>query len=214
MPSFTTVLFDLDGTLLDTLDDLWHSCNFALRSRGMPERSREEIRRFVGNGIQTLIRRAVPAGTCQEEWEGVLQAFLDHYAQHNADFTRPYQGIPEMLDALREMGCKIGVVSNKNDENVKKLSLEHFGIEAALGEVPGVPRKPEPDGVHALMNILGEDPEHTVYVGDSEVDIETARNAGLPCLTVTWGFRQEEELREKGALVFAHTPAEVVEFVK
>lgn len=214
MPRYTTILFDLDGTLLDTLDDLWQSCNVALRGRGMPERSREEIRRFVGNGIETLIRRAVPEGIGQEERAGVLGAFRDCYAQHNADFTRPYEGVLEMLEALRGMGCKLGIVSNKNDENVKKLSKEHFGIEAALGEVPGMPRKPEPDGVYALMEALGADPEYTLYVGDSEVDLETARNAGLPCLTVTWGFRDEEELREQGATYFAYIPQDVIEFVK
>ncbi|MEA5016572.1 MAG: HAD family hydrolase [Candidatus Limiplasma sp.] len=214
MPRYTTILFDLDGTLLDTLDDLWGSCNFALRSCDMPERSREEVCRFVGNGVGNLIRRAVPMGTDPEQCARTLEAFKLYYAQHNADLTRPYDGIPEMLEELRKLGCKLGIVSNKNDENVKKLSLEQFGIEAALGEVPGVPRKPAPDGVRMLMEALGADPRRTLYVGDSDVDIETARNAGLPCLSVTWGFRGEEELREKGAAHFAHTPQDVVEFVR
>ncbi len=214
MPRYTTILFDLDGTLLDTLDDLWKSCNFALESQGLRERSREEVCRFVGNGIETLIRRAVPQGTDPAQCARTLESFKLYYSQHNADFTRPYDGVPEMLEELRKMGCQLGIVSNKNDENVKKLSLEQFGIEAALGEVPGIPRKPAPDGVRMLMEAMGADPQRTLYVGDSEVDIDTAKNAGLPCLSVTWGFREEEELREKGAMYFAHTPQDVVAFVR
>jgi len=207
-------LFDLDGTLLDTLDDLTASCNAALAAFGFPLRSREEVCRFVGHGMGRLIGRAVPEAATEAETAGVLEFFKSHYAFHNADHTRPYEGIPEMLDALRRLDCKLAVVSNKNDENVKKLTLQHFGIEVAVGDQEGLPPKPAPDGAWRAMEALSADAGHTLYVGDSEVDLQTAQNAGLPCLAVTWGFRSQEELRAAGATRFAHRPMEIVDFVR
>ena len=213
MARFTTVLFDLDGTLLDTLDDLTAAVNHALAAFGYPVRTREEVRHFVGNGIGRLIRRALPEDHSPETHSAVLEAFKRYYAVHNADKTQPYYGIGEMLDSLRDMKCRVGVVSNKNDENVKRLAMHYFEMDEAVGERQGMPRKPAPDGVLALMKQMGADAASTLYVGDSQVDIDTARNAGIPCLCVSWGFRSEEELREHGGVYFAHTPMEVCAFV-
>ena len=213
MAGITTVLFDLDGTLLDTLDDLAAAVNHALAFFGYPMRTREEVCDFIGNGIGNLIRRALPQEHSSETAQQVLEAFKSYYAAHNADKTQPYPGIGSMLETLRAMGCRVGVVSNKNDENVKRLSMHYFSIAEAVGEQQGVPRKPAPDGVLALMKQMGADAAHTIYVGDSQVDIDTARNAGLPCLCVTWGFRSREELQAHGGVHFANTPMEVCAFV-
>ena len=214
MPRFTAVVFDLDGTLLDTLDDLAASVNVALQKNGFPQRSREEVCHFVGNGMAQLIRCAVPEGTSQSEIEQVLAYFKSYYAQHNADKTRPYEGIQHMLEALRQQGIQVAVVSNKNDENTKVLSSSHFGIEVALGDQEGRQRKPAPDGIWQAMSLLGASAESTLYVGDSEVDVQTAQNAGLTCLAVTWGFRSQAELLTAGAVYFAAHPRDVVAFVQ
>ncbi|MCL1854365.1 MAG: HAD family hydrolase [Clostridia bacterium] len=211
---YRAVLFDLDGTLLDTLDDLTASCNTALAAYELPLRGREEVRRFVGHGIAKLIRRAAPRSAAEADIAGVMEVFKAHYALHNGDRTRPYEGVPEMLEALRRLGCKIAVVSNKNDENVKKLAGAFFGIKEAVGDQAGLPPKPAPDGAWRAMKALGADAGSTLYVGDSEVDLQTARNAGLACLAVTWGFRSREELRAAGAAHFADHPAEIVDFVR
>ena len=214
MPLFTAVLFDLDGTLLDTLDDLTASCNAALAAFGLPLRERKDVCRFVGHGIGRLIRLAVPESATEAEMAGVLEFFKNHYALHNGDRTRPYEGIPEMLDALRRLDYKVAIVSNKNDENVKKMAEDFFGIEVAIGDQREISPKPAPDGVWRAMKALGADAERTLYVGDSEVDLQTARNAGIPCLAVTWGFRSREELQTAGAMYYANHPAEIVDFVQ
>ena len=214
MPHFTAVVFDLDGTLLDTLDDLAAAVNAALQAHGFPLRSREEVRTFVGNGMEKLIRCAVPEGTSQSEMEQVLAYFKDYYTRHNADQTRPYEGIGSMLEELRKQGTLLAVVSNKNDENTKLLSSSHFGIEVALGDQEGRPRKPAPDGVWQAMSLLGVSAENTLYVGDSEVDVQTAQNAGVICLAVTWGFRSRDELLAAGARHFAQRPEEVLGFAE
>lgn len=214
MPQYTTVLFDLDGTLLNTLEDLAASTNHALAAHGFPCRSQEEVRRFVGNGVQLLIQRALPPNAGDGDLRAVLDTFHQHYAAHNDVHTRPYPGIPAMLDALRHMGIALGIVSNKNQENVQALAHTYFAIETAIGQQPGVPTKPAPDSVLTAMKALHADPAATLYVGDSDVDVRTAANAGLPCLAVTWGFREEEELRAAGAIHFAHRPEEILPFVR
>jgi len=214
MPPFTTVLFDLDGTLLDTLDDLTASCNAALEAYRLPLRGREEVCRFVGHGIGRLIRQAAPKSATEAEMAGMLEVFKNHYALHNGDKTRPYDGVPEMLEALIRLDCKMAIVSNKNDENVKKLAGDFFGIKVAVGSQEGLPLKPAPDGVWKAMKALGANAKRTLYVGDSEVDLQTAQNAGLPCLAVTWGFRSREELQTAGAVHFVNHPAEIVDFIQ
>ena len=199
----TAVLFDLDGTLLDTLGDLHAAVNHVLREFGYPERTVEEVCRFVGNGAERLIRLAVPEG---EDPMPVLAAFQIYYAAHCDILTKPYGGIPEALSVLGEE-YPLAVVSNKPDRAVKELAKIYFPALYARGESTDCPRKPAPDMVHKAMEAIGAD--RCVYVGDSDVDILTAKNAGVPCLSVTWGFRGEEELRAAGATYFCHTPADL-----
>ena len=208
---YDSVIFDLDGTLLDTLDDLRDSVNYALRAFGMKERTLCEIRAFVGNGMLKLIRRAAADGTPDKTVDELLATFKAHYALHSKDKTRPYDGIPELLRALKERGIPTAVVSNKADSAVALLIPEYFPdlIDTAIGELEGVSRKPAPDTVHLAMKRLGVC--RPVYVGDSEVDVLTAKNAGIDGIFVTWGFRSEETLREAGATLTVNTPKELLE---
>ena len=201
----TAILFDLDGTLLDTLGDLHASTNAVLRQFGYPERTIDEVRRFVGNGARRLIEQAVPAGE-EARVDAVLAAFQSYYAAHCDILTRPYPGIPELLVALGEK-YPLAVVSNKPDRAVKELASIYFLTLYARGESADCPRKPAPDMVMMAMQALGA--EKCVYVGDSEVDVLTAKNAGVPCLSVTWGFRDEETLRAAGAEYFCHNAADL-----
>lgn len=212
MLPYSAVIFDLDGTLLNTLDDLAASANHALAFCGYPTHTKDSIRGFIGNGVAQLIRRAAPSPIGDEAFAKVLAAFKNHYAAHNRVKTRPYDGIPEMLLALRQEGVQVGVVSNKNDENVKMLCQECLGVAIAIGERPGLPRKPAPDSVFEAMSQMNATVKNTLYVGDSPVDVKTAENAGLPCLCVTWGFSDEAELLGAGATHLAHAPADVVAF--
>lgn len=206
------VLFDLDGTLLNTLDDLAASVNAALSMHGMAQRTTDEVRRFVGNGVAKLIARAVPEGTDAEETKAVLASFVEYYQQHDRDCTRPYDGVTELLDALCARGVKCAVISNKIEPAVVALCAEYFEerIAQAVGDAPGRPVKPAPDGVMEAMARLGVSAEECVYVGDSDVDIHTAHNAGLMGVGVTWGFRDEALLREAGADAVCHTAAELL----
>ncbi len=208
---YDSVIFDLDGTLLDTLEDLWASVNFALNAFGMPERSIEEVRAFVGNGIGNLIKRAVPEGCSDCLCGEVLDAFKSHYKDHSRDMTRPYEGIIPLLERLKAEGVKTAIVSNKADFAVQALVPVYFDglIDVAVGELSGVPRKPEPDTVHLAMEKLSA--KRAVYVGDSEVDVKTAKNAGLDGIFVTWGFRSEDVLRGEGAQVIVNTAEELWE---
>lgn len=196
-----TVIFDLDGTLLNTLEDLTDSVNYAMEKFGFPVHTIEEIRSFVGNGAPKLIERSIPKGTENPSYEAVLAAFKEHYAAHCEDKTKPYEGIMELLAQLKEKGYRMAVVSNKFDGAVKRLCRKYFGsyLEAAIGESADVKRKPAPDTVYRALQELSCDGSRAVYVGDSEVDIQTARNASLPCISVTWGFRTEEQLKAAGA---------------
>lgn len=204
------VIFDLDGTLLDTLEDLKDSVNAALSVQGFPERSLEEVRQFVGNGIRKLVERAVPQGTEKDKTDVVFDAFRAHYIKHCEDKTKPYDGIEELLQELQEKGYKTAIVSNKADKAVKQLAKQYFPwISVAIGEREGIQRKPAPDSVFEALRLLGTDPGNALYVGDSEVDRETAKNAGLPCVSVTWGFREEELLRSLQPEYLIHEPAEL-----
>lgn len=212
---YEAVVFDLDGTLLDTLEDLRSSVNHALRLHGFPERTYEEIRTFVGNGVRNLMLKAVPGGEADPAFEEVFADFRSHYAVHWRELTAPYAGVMPLVEELRRRGVKLAVVSNKSDAEVKNLCAEFFGEAMACvrGEVPGVPRKPEPDSVLLALKALGVPRSEALYVGDSEVDVRTARNAGLDCVAVTWGFRTREELEEAGADTFIDTPAELLEMI-
>ncbi len=193
---YKLVIFDLDGTLLDTLDDLAYSLNHALELHGYPLRQRDEVRRLIGNGVASMIHRAVPEGTDEATCARVLTDFKSHYMAHYDVRTRPFPGAVDLLDALAAAGVKAAMNSNKVDAVVKALANAHFPerIAFALGEREGIPKKPAPDGAIAIMAELGASPEETLYVGDGEADIITARNAGIDCAWVSWGYRRPEEL--------------------
>lgn len=210
-----TLLFDLDGTLLNTLADLRDSTNFALASFGFSERTTEEIRSFVGNGLRMLIRHAVPAGTDEQTVDAVLAAMKRRYAAHCCDATVPYDGILELLTALKRRGCATAIVSNKADAMVQLLRAKYFEglIDFAVGERNGLRRKPSPDLAQLALSALGRSAEAACYIGDSEVDLQTAKNAGIPCLSVGWGFRVPEALTAAGAEHVWNSPAELTEFL-
>lgn len=201
----TGVIFDLDGTLLDTLEDLKDAVNYVLGQFGYPQRSIEEVRRFVGNGAGVLIQRSVPEGV---DPEPVFAAFRGYYDAHCQEKTKPYDGILDALGQLREEYL-IAVVSNKPDSAVKALCADYFPGIYARGESADCPRKPAPDMVWKAMEAIGV--ENCVYVGDSEVDVVTARNAGVPCLSVLWGFRDREEIEAMGGRNFCESTEELVE---
>ena len=213
MKTFPAIIFDLDGTLLDTLHDLHAAVNHALALHDMPPRSPKEVRSFLGNGVGALLRQSVPEGTDEATLEDVLATFRPYYQAHSMDKTQPYDGIPEALRALKDRGKRMAIVSNKPDAAVQDLHRRFFaqaGIDIAVGEQTGVPRKPHPASVFAALARLGAEPSEAVYVGDSEVDLETARRAGLPCIAVAWGFRDEPQLAEAGAATIIRHPSELV----
>ncbi len=211
MNTYKTYIFDLDGTLLDTLNDLHASCNYALRTHGMPERSLEEVRQFVGNGVKKLMERAIPNGLENPLFEETLQTFRQHYLLHNLDTTLPYPGIMEMLQQLKAQGKRIAVVSNKFYAATQDLCKHFFGdtIQVAIGEREDIKKKPAPDTVLEALRQLQVTRQDAVYVGDSEVDVETARNSGIPCISVLWGFRSKSFLLSHGATTFIETPKEL-----
>lgn len=205
-----TAIFDLDGTLLNTLEDLRDSANFALKTFGFPQRTLEEVRSFVGNGLRNLIVRCLPDGS--DAVDAVLAEMKRHYATNCHHKTHPYDGILPMLEALRAAGFRLAIVSNKADPMVQLLREVYFGdlIPVAVGELPDVRHKPAPDMVDRALSLLGAERSDAIYIGDSEVDIQTAQNAGLPCLSVCWGFRSEELLCEHGAQTLCRTPDELL----
>ena len=211
---YDTFIFDLDGTLLGTLGDLAASVNYALRSHGMPEHSIDDVRRFVGNGVRKLMERAIPDGAHNPDFEATFATFRQYYMQHSLDTTQPYEGISETLAALKAKGCRLAVVSNKMMAATQELCQHFFPdtIEVAIGEneAAGIRKKPAPDTVYAALDVLGEGKGNAVYVGDSDVDIQTAANAGLPCISVLWGFRDKAFLTENGAKTFISTPSELL----
>lgn len=209
---YQTILFDMDGTVLDTLEDLWASTNAVLRELGHPERTLAEIRSYVGNGAANQIRCAMPAGSSDAALADALARYRVHYAAHCREHTRPYPGVVPMLEALAAAGKRLAVVSNKPDGAVRLLNQEYFGalLPVAIGETPERRRKPAPDTVEAALAALGADKAGAVYVGDSEVDVATARSAGLPLIAVSWGFRSREQLVAAGAEIVADTPEQLL----
>lgn len=207
------VIFDLDGTLLNTLDDLADSTNYTLSRFGYPTRTIEEVRQFVGNGVAKLIERAIPEGKNNPNFEKCLAIFKENYAQNMYNKTAPYNGIIEMLSNLKSKGIKIAVVSNKFDLAVKELCKKYFEgfIDFAAGEneAQGIKKKPAPDTVISVLNEFNFASEDAVYVGDSDVDIMTAKNSKMPCISVTWGFRDEKFLLENGATILINAPSEI-----
>lgn len=209
------VIFDLDGTLLNTLGDLRAATNHALEVRGLPPHSMEEIRQFIGNGIRLLICRAMPEGTSEAEIDAALDDFKAYYAAHIHDRTVPYDGIPQLLTALRKRGIKVAVLSNKIDSASQQL-IEYFfpgKTDVVFGEHVGVPRKPDPTSCRMVMQQLGVQPEQVLYVGDSGTDMQTAKNAGLYAVGVTWGFRSKEVLLKYGADVLVHRPEQILQIL-
>ena len=214
MITYKTYIFDLDGTLLETLGDLAASVNYALRQHGMPEHSVDDVRRFVGNGVRLLMERAVPDGADNPLFEDAFATFRQYYMAHSLDTTRPYDGVSETLVALRQNGCRIAVVSNKMMAATQELCQHFFPdtVEVAIGEheAEGICKKPAPDTVFAALKQLGVGKEQAVYVGDSDVDIQTAANAGLPCISVLWGFRDRDFLLQHGAKTFISAPSDLL----
>lgn len=212
MHKYKTYIFDLDGTLLSTLADLAASTNYALRTHHMPERSLDEVRRFVGNGVKKLMERAIPDGLNNPLFEETFATFRQHYMQHNLDTTQPYPGIMQLLEQLKGEGKNIAVVSNKFYAATRELCRHFFGdlVSVAIGEREDIRKKPAPDTVIEALRELGVDKEGAVYIGDSDVDIDTARNSHMPCISVLWGFRSKEFLLEHGATHLVSSPSEIV----
>lgn len=225
MTRYKTIIWDLDGTLMDTLVDLMLAVNYALRENGMPSRTLEEVRQFVGNGVRRLIMLSVPAGTTDEVAEKVLADFKAYYVEHCQDNSGLYSGMLATLQALKERGVRMAVVSNKLQKGVTELCESKVKtldtgelicmmdyMDVAIGERPEVARKPAADMVDKAFEEMGIDKENAVYVGDSDVDIATARNAGLPCISVLWGFRDKNFLLDHGATTCIASPLEILEF--
>ncbi len=210
-----TVLFDLDGTLLDTLTDLSNSVNFALRTHLLPERTIQEIRAFLGNGIRNLIEKSVPLNTSTEVLDKVFLSFKTHYLKHGLDYTAPYSGIIPLLERLKEKSIKMAIISNKVDAAVQQLNSKFFAhyMDIAVGEKTNVRRKPAPDSVLYAIQALGAQPETTLYIGDSEVDFETAQAAGVRCVLVTWGFRDESDLHLLKSDYYANSSEELYNII-
>ncbi len=209
---YNTVIFDLDGTLLNTLDDLRDSLNDVLSRYAYAPKSLEEVKRYVGNGVRNLVRLSIPEECSEEEVTQIMEEFKDNYKHNMQNKTRPYNGIMELLLDLYRYNYKIAIVSNKYDTAVKELSRTYFGnlIPVAIGETADVKRKPAPDSIYEAVKELGSDLSRTILVGDSETDARTAKNAGIPFIGVTWGFRCREVLREEGAAYLIDTPKELL----
>ncbi len=212
---YDAVIFDLDGTLTDTLTDLKNSVNYALEHFGFPERTTEEIRSFVGNGVKRLVFLSVPENTPEEVAGKCLSTFKEHYAANSLVETQPYDGITDVLKYLRENKIKTAVVTNKMHSAAEDIVKYFFDglIDVTVGQIDGVAQKPQPDGVYRALDLLGVSREKAVYVGDSEVDCITAKNADIPCIGVTWGFRDRDILIENGADYIADRPTEIFDYI-
>lgn len=215
MSKYSTVIFDLDGTLLNTLDDLHDSLNRILEKYGRPQHTLDEVRSYVGNGIKKMLERALEKGLDDDQFDSMLSDLMADYSKNSAVKTAPYPGVCDLLGKLRESGKKIAVVSNKPDPAVKELVPFYFGdvMDAAIGESPSVAAKPAPDSVYEALRQLSVGKEGAVYIGDSEVDYMTAVNSGLPCISVAWGFRTEEFLRELGSKTIVSDAEELAQLL-
>lgn len=211
--NYKLAIFDMDGTILNTLEDLKNSTNYALSTHQLPERSLSEVRGFVGNGIRKLIERAVPAGTDKATEEAVFQTFKDYYKDHSADLTKPYDGIEKLLKDLKQQGVLTAVVSNKADFAVQNLVREYFDglFDEAIGEQEGLRVKPYPDMVEELLKRVNLSKEDAVFVGDSDVDYQTSVNCDMDVIMVSWGFREKEFILECGAPFVVDTTEEILE---
>ena len=207
-----TIIFDLDGTLLNTLEDLTDSVNFALQFFHLPKRTMQEVRSFVGDGVELLMERAVAGALPEEKKKECLATFKRHYSKNMNCKTKPYDGILDLIEVLLEKDCRIAIVSNKFDSAVKELNADYFKgmFPVAIGSSDIIEKKPAPDSVLEALRQLGSRLENALYVGDSDIDVITARNAGLPCVGVTWGFRDERLLRSMGAEYIIHTPEQLL----
>lgn len=212
MHQYETYIFDLDGTLLSTLNDLAASTNYALRTHHMPERTLDEVRQFVGNGVKKLMERAIPGGTNNPDFDNTYATFRQHYMQHNLDTTKPYPGIMEMLQQLHNEGKNVAVVSNKFYAATRDLCRHFFAhlVPVAIGEREDIRKKPAPDTVLEALRQMGVSSKGAVYIGDSDVDVMTAQNSGIPCISVLWGFRDKEFLLQHGATTFISSPQELM----
>lgn len=215
MYKYKAVIFDLDGTLLNTLEDLRDSVNYSLKKFGYSPRTLSEIRNFVGNGIGNLIHRALPSDVSENEYQKVFDTFKSYYAEHCNIKTHPYDGVLPLLERLKKAGYQLAIVSNKADFGVKSLNRDYFNslIDVAIGEREGVRRKPEPDTVFTALKMLNVSKSETVYIGDSDVDIQTAHNSGLDCISVDWGFRDRTFLIKSGAETVVSTPEELIDLL-
>ncbi len=209
---YDTILFDLDGTLLNTLDDLADSVNAVLLQEGYRQRTRDEVRTFIGDGARKLLERSLPEGTPEKEIIRCLTRFREVYLKNMRNQTRPYEEIPTLLRKLKEMGVKTGVVSNKPDEATREMCRLYFHeyVDAAIGDNMERKKKPEPDNVYEVLKLLGSRKEKTLYVGDSDIDVATAKNAGLDCAGVAWGYRSRETLAEAGAHFIIDEPLQLI----
>lgn len=214
MKEFDTYIFDLDGTLLNTIQDLADSTNYALRASGFPEHTVDEVRQFVGNGVKKLMERAVPGGLENPKFKDTYETFRRYYLVNGMNTTKPYPGIMEMLGVLVARGKHVAVVSNKFYAATQELCVHYFGglVPVAIGEREDIRKKPAPDTVIEALRQLGVDRLNAVYIGDSDVDIETAHNSGMPCISVLWGFRDHQFLIDHGAEMFVKTPDEVIKW--
>lgn len=211
LDQYKLIIFDLDGTLLNTIADLGEACNYALGKRGWPLHNLEAYRQMVGNGIRNLLGKASPA-VSEEEITDLWKDFTDYYNSHCTDLTVPYKGIPELLQMLKERGIKLAVCSNKYQKAVDKI-IDYFFPEtfvSVYGEREGIPRKPSPAMIDCIIDEQGAEKESTLLIGDSEVDIATSRNAGIDCVGVTWGFRNESQLLNENPELLVSSPDELV----
>lgn len=211
---YKAAIFDMDGTILDTLQDLTNSVNFALAENGLPTRTTDEVRSFVGNGIRKLVERAAPATCPKEAQEQVFESFNAHYARHCADNTKAYDGISDVVRKLKEHGVKCAVVSNKSDYAVQPLCKQYFPrlFDTAVGVKEGIRPKPNPDAVLSVLEQFSVSKRQAVYIGDSQVDVQTAKNASVDCIAVLWGFRDRQTLEDAGAIRFAQKAQDLLPY--
>lgn len=213
---YTTIVFDCDGTLLDTLTDLRNAVNYVLRAHDLPERSVPEVKAALGNGVAHLMRQSLPDSISEAEFNTYLDEFKAYYGEHLQDYTAPYPGMLDVLDTLRAKGYKLAIVSNKIQEGITPLNKEYFSdrLPVAIGERPGLQRKPAPDMVLQALKELGSTQSESIYIGDSEVDVATAKNSGLLCIGVTWGFRDEQLHKDLGVKYIARKAEDIVTIIE